>query len=168
MTRLFVHERVDDVPASIAFYSALFGAPPSSHSEAGAEWVLDDPELDFAISRRTGGEPTLTRLGLQIRDDAKFDALRDRFDHIGQSFDSAAPAGPTVAGGQQQWLMDPSGVLWEAFTGSDPRFGAGPSRAEVVEARRRRSDADLYVGIVRPRRWQRRREPYRPRPYGRI
>ena len=50
MKRLHVHVGVSDLDQSIAFYSTLFGAPPSVVKADYAKWLLDDPRVNFAIS----------------------------------------------------------------------------------------------------------------------
>ena len=52
MKRLHVHVAVDDLTASINFYSALFAAEPSVIKPDYAKWMLDDPRVNFAISAR--------------------------------------------------------------------------------------------------------------------
>ena len=52
MKRLHVHVSVEDIPHSIAFYSALFAAKPSVVKTDYAKWMLDDPRVNFAISTR--------------------------------------------------------------------------------------------------------------------
>ena len=54
MKRLHVHVAVDDLTASINFYSALFAAKPSMVKPDYAKWMLDDPRVNFAISARPG------------------------------------------------------------------------------------------------------------------
>ena len=65
MKRLHVHVSVEDIPHSIAFYSALFAAKPSVVKTDYAKWMLDDPRVNFAISTR-GREPGLDHLGIQV------------------------------------------------------------------------------------------------------
>ena len=52
MKRMHVHVAVDDLTASINFYSALFAAEPSIVKRDYAKWMLDDPRVNFAISAR--------------------------------------------------------------------------------------------------------------------
>ena len=52
MKRLPVHVVVPDLDQSIRFYSTLFGTAPSVTKRDYAKWMLDDPRINFAISRR--------------------------------------------------------------------------------------------------------------------
>ena len=55
MKRLHVHLGVDDLAASIRFYSTLFAAEPTVRKPDYAKWMLDDPRVNFAISHGRGG-----------------------------------------------------------------------------------------------------------------
>ena len=52
MRRFHVHLGVNDLERSIGFYSNLFGAEPTVRKDDYAKWMLDDPRVNFAISRR--------------------------------------------------------------------------------------------------------------------
>ncbi|GAN77639.1 VOC family protein [Acidisphaera rubrifaciens] len=65
MKRLHVHLSVADLPASVRFYAALFGAPPTVAHSDYAKWMLDDPRVNFAISS-CGAAPGLDHLGIQV------------------------------------------------------------------------------------------------------
>jgi predicted enzyme related to lactoylglutathione lyase len=67
MKRMHVHVAVDDLSASINFYSALFAAEPSVVKSDYAKWMLDDPRVNFATSAR-GRAPGLDHLGIQVED----------------------------------------------------------------------------------------------------
>ena len=51
MKRLHVHVGVADLGRSIGFYSTLFGAEPNVVKPDYAKWMLDDPRVNFAISK---------------------------------------------------------------------------------------------------------------------
>jgi hypothetical protein len=51
MKRMHVHITVDDLKQAIGFYSTLFAAQPSGAKVDYAKWMLDDPRMNFAISR---------------------------------------------------------------------------------------------------------------------
>jgi catechol 2,3-dioxygenase-like lactoylglutathione lyase family enzyme len=115
MRRFHVHIGVPDLSASIRFYSALFGAPPSVEKPDYAKWMLEDPRVNFAISHRAS-RPGLNHLGLQADSAEELDAIRQRFA-------AADPANvvdePQVnccyAFGDKHWTKDPQGIAWEAF-----------------------------------------------------
>ena len=69
MKRLHVHVSVDDIDASVRFYSTLFAARPTVAKDDYAKWLLDDPRVNFAISRR-GATTGIRHLGIQVEDRA--------------------------------------------------------------------------------------------------
>jgi catechol 2,3-dioxygenase-like lactoylglutathione lyase family enzyme len=69
MKRFHVHVSVDDLQKSIRFYSSMFGAEPAVRKEDYAKWMLDDPRINFAISKR-GQRPGVNHLGMQVDSDA--------------------------------------------------------------------------------------------------
>src|SRR3546814_11250484 len=65
MKRLHFHLRVDDLARSIEFYTALFGSAPSLVKHDYAKWQVDEPRVNFAVSKR-GGAAGLDHLGLPV------------------------------------------------------------------------------------------------------
>lgn len=58
MKRLHVHVSVNNLAESIRFYSTLFAAEPTVNKPDYAKWMLDDPRVNFAISRRGAARPS--------------------------------------------------------------------------------------------------------------
>jgi len=52
MKRFHIHIAVDDLEKNISFYSALFQTEPTVRESDYAKWMLDDPRINFAISKR--------------------------------------------------------------------------------------------------------------------
>ena len=75
MKRFHVHVAVKDLESSIRFYSTLFGAQPAVSKSDYAKWMIDDPRINFAISRR-GEVPGVNHLGLQVDSDEELEELR--------------------------------------------------------------------------------------------
>ena len=64
MKRFHVHAHVENLEASIAFYSKMFAVAPTRVESDYAKWMLDDPRINFAISTR-GSKPGVDHLGIQ-------------------------------------------------------------------------------------------------------
>ena len=64
MKRFHVHTHVENLSASIAFYSKMFAAEPTRVEGDYAKWMLEDPRINFAISTR-GDKPGIDHLGFQ-------------------------------------------------------------------------------------------------------
>lgn len=95
MKRFHVHVSVDDLERNIRFYSSLFGAGPSVVKGDYAKWMLDDPRINFAISRR-GDAPGVNHLGIQVDSDEELGAMRERLALADQPIADQAEAGCCV------------------------------------------------------------------------
>ena len=114
MKRFHVHLRVNNLDQSIRFYQALFKAQPSVVKSDYAKWMLDDPQLNFAIS--TGeGAAGIRHLGLQT--DSR-EGLQEVYQNLKNADGAILEEGETTccyAKSEKSWITDPQGVEWEAF-----------------------------------------------------
>ena len=95
MKRLHVHISVDDLPTSIRFYNTLFDSEPTIIRHDYAKWMLDDPRVNFAISKRTGGAG-IGHLGIQVENRTELADVYSRFKHADASvLEKAVPAAVT-------------------------------------------------------------------------
>ena len=132
MKRLHVHVSVRDLDASVRFYSQLFAADPTVHKPDYAKWMLDDPRVNFAISRRDG-KPGVQHLGIQIENRAELAKLYER---LGRAEGPMIEEGETTccyAHSEKSWIDDPQGVQWETFltTGESTVYGTDEIRPKV-------------------------------------
>src|SRR5664279_803471 len=77
MKRFHVHAHVEDLQASVAFYSKMFAAEPTRLEGDYAKWMLEDPRINFAISTR-GGKPGVDHLGFQTDTEEELSELKAR------------------------------------------------------------------------------------------
>jgi hypothetical protein len=75
MKRFHVHVAVEDLGANIRFYSKMFGIPPSVAKPDYAKWMLEDPRVNFAISKH-GLKPGRDHLGVQVESNRELATLR--------------------------------------------------------------------------------------------
>ncbi|HEY5046565.1 MAG TPA: ArsI/CadI family heavy metal resistance metalloenzyme [Rhizomicrobium sp.] len=113
MKRLHVHIAVDNLDRSIGFYSTLFGARPGVLKPDYAKWMLDDPKVNLAISRRenTG----VDHLGIQVETDGELREIAGRLKSAGESTRDQEATTCCYAESNKAWVNDPSGVRWETF-----------------------------------------------------
>jgi catechol 2,3-dioxygenase-like lactoylglutathione lyase family enzyme len=125
MKRFHVHVSVEDLDASVRFYSTVFGAPPSVRHPDYAKWMLEDPRLNFAISTR-GAPPGLNHLGLQVDSDEELTALRAQVERAEIAAVDQTEAQCCYARADKYWITDPQGIAWETFhsLASIPVYGA--------------------------------------------
>lgn len=130
MKRFHVHVAVDDLEHSIAFYRGLFGAAPSVRESDYAKWMLDDPRVNFAISKR-GRAAGLEHLGIQVESLEELAEAQGRLDAAGLTSFAKGPTTCCYAKSEKTWTRDPSGLSWETFftSGSATTYGADASGA---------------------------------------
>jgi catechol 2,3-dioxygenase-like lactoylglutathione lyase family enzyme len=125
MKRLHVHVAVANLPESIRFYSTLFASEPSVLKDDYAKWMLDDPRVNFAISKRSA-ETGVRHLGIQVEDRSE---LRDVYSRLEQADRPVLDEGATTccyAKSEKSWIEDPQGVKWETFltSGESTTYGS--------------------------------------------
>ena len=127
MKRLHVHVSVEDVTKSIRFYNTLFASEPTVTKDDYAKWMLEDPRVNFAISKR-GSDAGIRHLGIQVEDRAE---LADVYSRMQRAEAPVLEEGATTccyATSEKSWIEDPQGVQWETFltTGESTVYGADP------------------------------------------
>jgi predicted enzyme related to lactoylglutathione lyase len=137
MKRLHVQGAVDDLTASIKFYSALFAAAPSVVKPDYAKWMLDDPRANFAISAR-GRAAGLDHLGIQVESK---DELKEVYARLHQAGGQVVEQGQTnccYSRSEKSWIDDPAGIVWETFLTfgetTDYGDGSGEREARIAKA----------------------------------
>ena len=131
MKRFHAHLHVDDLSQSIAFYSKLFAAAPTRVEADYAKWMLEDPRVNFAISRR-GAKPGLDHFGMQTDDAAELAELKARAEAADMALLDEGNTTCCYARSEKHWVTDPQGIAWEHFhtLGDIPVFNeAAPSSA---------------------------------------
>lgn len=114
MKRLHVHISVDDLDRSVGFYSTLFGAAPGVLKDDYAKWALDDPRVNFAISKRAR-VAGLDHLGIQVEDEAELQEVAGRLAASGAQVVEQTDAACCYARSDKAWVNDPQGIAWETF-----------------------------------------------------
>ena len=124
MKRFHVHVSVDDLDASIKFYSTVFSAPPAVLKPDYAKWMLDDPRINFAISTRELGSG-IDHFGMQVDSAEELAALREQVAAAKVVAFDQSDAACCYARSDKYWTTDPQGIAWETFhtLGSIPVYG---------------------------------------------
>lgn len=134
MKRFHVHLSVQDLAASLRFYTQLFGQPPSVEKPDYAKWLLDEPRVNFAISQR-GAPVGLNHLGFQLDSDEALAAQRAQADQAGIAALDEPAAACCYARSDKYWVRDPQGIAWETFhtLGDIPVFGESPAATSSTQ-----------------------------------
>ena len=114
MKRLHVSLGVEDLEASIRFYSTLFGAEPTLRREGYAKWMLEDPRVNFVLDQKGAGRG-VDHLGIQVEDETELAEVSDRLKNAGQGVDLLENNKCCYARQDKFWISDPQGVPWETF-----------------------------------------------------
>jgi hypothetical protein len=114
MKRFHVHVAVDDLDANVRFYSTVFGVAPTVLKNDYAKWMLDDPRVNFALSKR-GLKPSLDHLGMQVDTEGELTTLRGQVAHAEIAAFDQQNASCCYARSDKYWITDPQGIAWETF-----------------------------------------------------
>ncbi len=114
MKRMHLHISVADLPASVAFYSTLFGSGPTVEKPDYAKWMLEDPRVNFAISAR-GQAPGLDHLGIQVDSEAELAESHARLAAAELQMVTQTGTVCCYAESNKHWVQDPSGIAWENY-----------------------------------------------------
>jgi len=129
MKRMHVHVGVENLDASIHFYSTLFGSDPAVTKADYAKWMLDDPRVNFAISSGHHAIKGIEHLGIQVE---SADELAEVYGRLKDADRPMLEEGATTccyAKSEKSWIADPDGVVWETFLthGNATVYGDSPT-----------------------------------------
>jgi catechol-2,3-dioxygenase len=114
MKRLHVHVSVEDLDASVRFYSQLFATASTVRKPDYAKWMLDDPRVNFAISQRDG-RPGVQHLGIQVENRTELAEVYERLRRAERPVIEEGETTCCYAHSEKSWIDDPQGVQWETF-----------------------------------------------------
>lgn len=129
MKRLHVHVAVGDLDKSIRFYSTLFGADPTVAKADYAKWLLDDPRVNFAISKGAGIRKGIEHLGVQADSSEELSQVYGRLKAADRPVLEEGRTTCCHARSEKSWIADPDGLVWEAFftDGESTVYGDSPA-----------------------------------------
>ncbi|MBZ0185231.1 MAG: hypothetical protein K8F91_03190 [Candidatus Obscuribacterales bacterium] len=110
MNRFHVHVAVADLDQSIQFYTTFFNTNPSVKKEDYAKWMLDDPHVNFAISKR-GIQPGFDHLGIQVEDEDSLKEISVRLKQAKQEILEQENTMCCYAQSDKTWVHSPQGIV---------------------------------------------------------
>jgi len=151
MSRIQLALNVDDLDASIGFYSALFGTAPAKTKPGYANFAIAEPPLKLVLIENPGHGGTLNHLGVEHADTVGVDATQARMAAAGLA--SVDERGTTCCYAQQDkfWVEGaPDDERWEIYTvlADSPTFGVETAAVDCScgTATAARDDAPCCVG----------------------
>ena len=136
MNRLHVHVGVADLDRSLHFYSTLFGAEPTVVKADYAKWMLDDPQVNFAISAGEERGNGLRHLGIQAESPDELSQVYGRLRAADRPVLEEGLTTCCYARSEKSWIADPDGVVWEAFytDGEATTYGDSPALGTLADS----------------------------------
>lgn len=124
MKRFHVHVAVADLADSIRFYSTLFGSGPTIRKDDYAKWMLEDPCVNFAVSK-SASTAGLDHLGIQVDSSDDLGEIAQRLADAARPVLEQKNAACCYARSDKAWATDPQGLSWETFftTGEHTTYG---------------------------------------------
>ena len=114
MKRIHIHISVDDLEKNKVFYTAIFGHEPTKIKDDYAQWLLDDPAVNFAIS--SGREKHgLNHLGIQVDSQDAVAVMEKRLEDAGILGEKQDEAACCYAKSKKYWVQDPQDIIWEDY-----------------------------------------------------
>jgi len=132
MSRIQLALDVDDLEASIAFYSRLFGTEPAKVRPGYANFAVAEPPLKLVLLENPGRGGSINHLGVEVADTQAVDDEQTRLSAAG--FPAREERGTTCCYAKQDkfWVEGaPDGERWEIYTVlADSPTPGGPAAGE--------------------------------------
>jgi catechol 2,3-dioxygenase-like lactoylglutathione lyase family enzyme len=117
MSRLQLALNVDDLDASIDFYSKLLGTQPAKVHPGYANYAVAEPPLKLVLLENSGQGGSLNHLGVEVGDVDTVDSEQNRLASLGLA--TINERGTTCCYAKQDkfWVEDtPNSEQWEIYT----------------------------------------------------
>jgi catechol 2,3-dioxygenase-like lactoylglutathione lyase family enzyme len=117
VSRIQLAINVDDLDASIAFYSTLFGTEPAKIKPGYANFAVTSPPLKLVLIENPGQGGSLNHLGVEVEDVDTVDAELTRLGAAGFAAVEERDSTCCYAKQDKFWVQDtPNGERWEVYT----------------------------------------------------
>jgi len=128
MSRFQLSLNVDDVEASVEFYTKLFGVGPAKHRAGYANFVVEDPPLKLVVIEHEGTPGSINHVGVEFETGEAVAAETERVSALGLPVHVDDPHTCCFATQEKAWTRDVDGVPWELYTvvSDTDGFGASP------------------------------------------
>ena len=133
MSRVQLALNVEDLDASIAFYSQLFATEPHKVRDGYANFTVADPPLKLVLIESPGHGGSLNHLGVEVADPETVDAEQVRLTGAGLASRDERDTVCCYARQDKFWLENtPDGERWEVYAVTDDLPGPLPSPEESI------------------------------------
>ena len=115
MSRVQLALNVDDLDASIAFYTKLFQTPPAKIREDYANFAIADPPLKLVLFANSGEPGTLNHIGVEVETTDEVAAVIARTQELGIDQHIQQDVSCCFAVQDKTWVKGPEND-WEFYT----------------------------------------------------
>ena len=128
MSRVQLALNVDDLDASIVFYSNLFGAEPVKRKPGYANFAIDSPPLKLVLLENPGHGGTINHLGVQVDSSEQVHDEIARLTRAGMFTEEEIGTTCCFATQDKVWVTAPDAEKWEIYTvlADSETFGTSP------------------------------------------
>ena len=136
MSRIQLALDVDDLDASVAFYTALLGAEPAKRRPGYANFAIAEPPLKLVLLENPGRGGGLNHLGVEVETSAHVAEQTQRLGDEGLLTDEERGTTCCYATQDKVWVTGPDGERWEVYTvlQDSPVFGESPRTGVAQDA----------------------------------
>jgi catechol 2,3-dioxygenase-like lactoylglutathione lyase family enzyme len=130
MSRVQLALNVEDLDASIAFYTKLFQTPPAKVRQDYANFAIADPPLKLVLFANAGEPGSLNHVGVEVESTDEVLDARRRLTAEGLATADEDQVECCYARQDKVWVDGPDGEPWEIYTVLDHvEMPAGQLRA---------------------------------------
>ncbi|WJR36080.1 ArsI/CadI family heavy metal resistance metalloenzyme [Mycobacteroides immunogenum] len=128
MSRVQLALNVDDLDASIAFYSKLFGVQPAKRKPGYANFSIDSPPLKLVLLENPGRGGSINHLGVQVDSAIQVRDEIARLSGAGMFTEEELDTTCCFATQDKVWVTAPDAERWEVYTvlADSETFGTNP------------------------------------------
>ncbi len=117
MSRIQLALNVDDLDASIAFYTGLFGTAPAKTKPGYANFAVAEPPLKLVLIENPGQGGSVNHLGVEVADTTTVEHTQARLATEGLASTEERDTTCCYARQDKFWVEGaPDGERWEVYT----------------------------------------------------
>ena len=114
MSRVQLALNVDDLDASIEFYTKLFNTEPAKIRDGYANFAIADPPLKLILFTGMGAPGTLNHVGVEVEDVDAVGAMIARANDLGMNQEIQEDVSCCYAVQDKTWIKGPEN-MWEIY-----------------------------------------------------
>jgi len=134
MSRVQLALNVDDLDASIAFYSRLLGVAPAKIKPGYANFAVADPPLKLVLISNPGNGGSVNHLGVEVDSTETVHAEIGRLTDAGLFTEEEMNTTCCFATQDKVWVTGPDRERWEVYTKLADSETFGPTAAPSVDS----------------------------------